>query len=340
MGVGIEDVARHAGVSIATVSRVLADKPHVSDKARQTVLNAVAELGYRPNRAARSLRSQTSRRLGLIISDIQNPFFTAIVRAVEDVAYEHEYTLILCNTDEDAKREALTIDLMVSEQVAGVILSPTTVSSDETIGQLSKAGIPVVLVDRSLPDAVFDSVLVENVQSTSRLIHHLINNGHTRIGAVIGSADASTGSERQQGYELALEQAGLPIDDELLLTGVPKANTGYDYTKQLLQLADPPTALFTGNNLLTLGALRAIHECGLSIPDEIAVVAFDEMDWMFVMQPPLTVVAQPVYEMGKEAAELMLKRIQNPEMAPVHTVLEPTILLRGSSDVARPIPVA
>lgn len=332
MSVGIEDVARRAGVSIATVSRVLANKPHVSLKAQTTVLAAVKELNYRPNRAARNLRSRTSKRIGLIISDIQNPFFTAMVRAIEDIAFEHEYIVILCNTDEDSAREALYIDMMVSEQVAGVILSPTANTSN-TIQQLANVGIPVVLIDRHISDGSIDSVIVENVASTARLITHLIENGHTRIGAVIGTANTSTGIERQDGYRLALENANIPFDKDLLRTGVPKAESGYDLTKQLLTLAKPLTAIFTGNNLLTLGALRAIHERGLSIPDQIALVAYDEMDWMFVMQPPLTVVAQPIYEMGAQAAKLVFDRIANPEMPPVNIVLEPAILLRGSSQV-------
>lgn len=334
MSVGIEDVARLAGVSIATVSRVLARKPHVSEKARRAVLEAVQELGYRPNRDARSLRSQTSKRLGLIISDIQNPFFTAMVRAVEDIAYAYEYTVILCNSDEDAKKEALYIDLMVLERVAGVILSPTC-NKGEAVHHLTDAGIPVVLVDRYIAGTSCDTVVVENVTATEKLITHLINNGHTRIGAVIGTPDISTGCERQNGYLEALRKANLAAIPELLRTGVPKAETGYELTNQLLDLPEPPTALFTGNNLLTLGALRAIHEHGLSIPDQIALVCYDEMDWMFVMQPPLTVVAQPVYEMGEKAARLMLKRIKDPTMPPVHTVLEPTILFRGSSQVCR-----
>lgn len=334
MNIGIEDVARHAGVSIATVSRVLAKKPHVSTKAQTAVLDAVKELGYRPNRAARNLRSQTSKRIGLIISDIQNPFFTAMVRAIEDVAFEHQYIVILCNTDEDAVREALYIDLMVSEQVAGVILSPT-VGTSSAIHHLTDAGIPAVLVDRHIAGATFDSVIVENIASTSKLIAHLIENGHTRIGAVIGTDSASTGLERQKGYRQALKNANIPFDKRLLRTGVPKTENGYELTKELLMLDEPPTAIFTGNNQLTLGALRAIHEQGLSIPNEIALVAYDDLDWMFVMQPPLTVVAQPIYEMGAKAAQLVFDRIADPEMQPVHTVLEPEILLRGSSQVVR-----
>ncbi|MEM7347223.1 MAG: LacI family DNA-binding transcriptional regulator [Chloroflexota bacterium] len=330
MSVGIEDVARHAGVSIATVSRVLAQKPYVSDKAKQLVLQAVQDLGYRPNLAARSLRSQTSKRLGLIISDIQNPFFTSMVRAIEDVAYKNDYAVILCNTDEDAAKESLYIDLMVSEQVAGVLLSPT-VSSSEMIHALSDADIPVVLVDRHISNSNFDSVVGENLGATNQLIRHLIRKGHTRIGAVIGAPSLSTGNERLEGYLLALRDADLPTDSDLLRTGGPKSLDGYRLTKELLELPNPPTAIFAGNNLLTIGALRAIHEYHLSIPDQIALVAYDDMEWMFVMQPPLTVVAQPVYEMGKRAAQLMLQRIEKPQMAPVNIVLEPTILFRGSS---------
>ena len=330
MTVKIEDVARRARVSIATVSRVLANKPHVSARTRQRVLTAVEELAYRPSRVARSLRSQHSKVIGLIISDIQNPFFTSIVRAVEDVAYAHEYVLLLCNADEDPDKEALYIDLMIAEQAAGIILSPT-IGDSPACQRLLSAQIPVVAIDRRLTSASVDTVVVDNIAASYEVVSHLLELGHRRIGAVIGVSTASTSTERRDGYLNALQDYNVSRMPDLLRQGSPKVANGYAMTKDLLTLPEPPTALFTGNNLLTIGALRAIHEQDLTIPDDIALAAFDEMDWMFVMNPPLTVVAQPTYEMGQQAANLLLDRIETPDRPVTEVMLQPTVRVRASS---------
>ena len=336
MAVNIDDVAKAAGVSIATVSRVLSDKPYVSQSARARVLESVAELGYRPSRVAQSLRSQQTQIIGLIISDIQNPFFTAIVRAVEDYAHSHDYTLLLCNSDEDPEKETIYINLMLAENVAGVIISPTA-GAEAACKQLLKNKIAVVSIDRRMATIDVDTVVTENVNATHKLISHLIENNHHRIGAITAPVAISTGYERQQGYRQALTDHHIELAPELVCAGIPKIETGYTLTNQLLALDDPPTALFTGNNLLTIGALRAIHEHNLSIPQDIAIVVYDEMDWMFVINPPLTVVAQPTYAIGQHAAELLLNRIANPT-APIRKIaLEPQVHLRQSSLARQPI---
>ncbi len=329
MPVKIQDVARRAGVSSATVSRVLANKPHVSEEVRRRVLAAVEELGYQPSRVARSLRAQRSKIIGLIISDIQNPFFTSLVRAVEDVAYKHQYAVFLCNSDEDIEKETLYIDLMRAERVAGVVISPTR-ETDNPCQKLIEVNVPVVAVDRRILDLEVDTVVVDNVGAAFNLVRHLINDGHRHIGAVIGSSIATTGRERREGYVRALEAHGLPILPHLIRTGLPKEAVGYQLTGELLDLPDRPTALFTGNNLLTVGALRAIHERGLRIPDDIALVAFDELDWMSLIKPNLTVVAQPTYELGKTATNLLLNRIENSAHPPQEVVLNPPLIIRQS----------
>ncbi|MEZ4673154.1 MAG: substrate-binding domain-containing protein [Caldilineaceae bacterium] len=169
------------------------------------------------------------------------------------------------------------------------------------------------------------------MEASYQVVTHLIDQGHRRIGALIGLPAVTTGHERQSGYLQALAIAGIPAAPELLRVGMPTIDTGAHFMRDLLQLAEPPTAVFTGNNLLTVGALRTIHEFGLKIPNEIAIVAFDEMEWMFVMNPPLTVVAQPTYAMGKQAAELLLKRMATPDLPPTEIILPPTVHIRGSS---------
>jgi DNA-binding LacI/PurR family transcriptional regulator len=325
----IKDVARRAGVSSATVSRVLSNKPHVSDEVRQRILAAMEELDYQPSRVARSLRVQRSRIIGLIISDIQNPFFNTLARAVEDVAYAHQYAVFLCNSDEDIDKEKLYIELMQAERVAGVMISPTH-ERDTPCQKLIKAGIPMVIIDRKVADLDVDTVVVDNITGAFELVSHLIGDGHSRIGAVLGTPAATTGRERYEGYEQALTAYKLPILPNLVRTGIPKESVGYRLTHELLDLPDPPRALFTGNDLLTTGALKAIHERGLRIPDDIALGAFDELEWMSLVQPPLTVVAQPTYDIGRTAADLLLKRIQGREDPPQTVEFKPNIVVRQS----------
>lgn len=330
MSAKIEDVARQAGVSTATVSRVLSGKPYVSDAVRQRVLEAIQTLSYRPSRVARSLRVQRSSIIGLIISDIQNPFFTSVVRAVEDVAQQRGYSVILCNSDEDVAKELTYIELMLAEQVSGMIVSPTA-SNNEVYRRLVARRVPVVAIDRRAGDVPMDMVVSDNVHAAHKVVSHLIENGYRRIGAVLGIPDASTGAERYQGYVEALAEHGLPLLPELVRSGLPRSQNGYELTLDLLKQQAPPDAIFTGNNLLTIGALRAIYELGLRIPDDIAVAGFDELDWMFLVKPALTVVMQPTYAMGQQAAELLLARIDDPERPPQQIVLQPTIKVRESS---------
>jgi DNA-binding LacI/PurR family transcriptional regulator len=327
----IEDVARQAGVSTATVSRVLSGKPYVSDDLRERVMSAVQDLNYRPSRVARSLRIQRSSIIGLIVSDIQNPFFTSVVRAVEDTAYQHKFSVFLCNSDENSEKETMYVELMVAERVAGVILSPT-LGQNDIYRHLAEAGVPAVAVDRRVTNVDIDSVLVDNVRAARQAVLHLLEMGHRRIGAVVGTPVSSTGEERLRGYVEALQVYGISVEPELIRSGMPRIPSGHDFTNELLALPHPPTAIFTGNNLLTLGALSAIHERGLRIPDDIGVAAFDEMDWMPFVRPALTVVAQPTYELGRTAVDLLLQRMEDPDRPYQEVVLSAALHIRESSN--------
>ena len=329
MSASIKDVARRAGVSTATVSRVLSNKPQVSENAHRRILAAMEELDYQPSRVARSLRVQRSKIIGLIISDIQNPFFNTLARAIEDRAYDHQYAVFLCNSDEDIEKEKLYIELMQAERVAGVMLSPTRETANPC-KKLIKANVPVVVIDRELTDLDVDTVWVDNLAGSFELISHIIDDGHRRIGAVLGTPTAATGRERYEGYVRALTNRDLQVLPELLRTGIPKKAIGYKLAGELLDLPEPPTALFTGNNLLTEGAVRAIQDRGRRIPEDIALVAFDELDWMSLIKPALTVVAQPTYELGQTAADLLLKRIEGSTHPPQKIVLKPNLIVRQS----------
>jgi DNA-binding LacI/PurR family transcriptional regulator len=333
--VRIQEVARRAKVSSATVSRVLANKPHVREELKERVLRVVQDLGYEPNRVARSLRVQRSSVIGLIISDVRNTFFQQLARAVEDIAYQNGYAVFLCNSDEDPKKESLYVNVLRAERVAGVIMSPTRETTNACKTLLS-AGIPAIAIDRSVLGTTLDSVLTDNSEAAYKLVSHLIQQGHTRIGAVFSDLAITTGRERFEGYKRALREAGLPFDETLVRTGLPMDEDGYRLAKSLLETTSRPTALFTGSKLLTYGALHTIYDLGLSIPKDIALASFDKLDWMPSL-PAMSYAEQPAYDLGKTAMQLLLKRFELPTKAVQKVVLESTLHLDTSeSVVARP----
>jgi DNA-binding LacI/PurR family transcriptional regulator len=323
MAIRIKDVARLAGVSSATVSRALADKPHVRSEVRQRVLDAVRELGYEPNRVARSLRVQRSSIIGLIISDIQNSFFNTIVRAIEDVAHQQGYAVFLCNSDENPEKERFYLNLLKAERVAGVILTPTR-ETDSAAQMLMEASIPVVTIDRTLPHEGMDSVKTNNREASSALVRHLLHQGHRRIAALLPDLAITTGRERFEGYKAALASAGIAINPDFVCSGRPVVEDGYTLTQQLLQLKPRPTGLFCGTKLMTLGALRATIEAGLRIPQDLTLAAFDKLDWMPCL-PPMSYAEQPTYQIGERAAQLLLDRFSEPDRKPQHLILNSDI---------------
>ncbi len=331
--VGIKDVAEAAGVSVATVSRVLTKHTNVRPIVRDRVLEAVKQLNYRPNLVARSLRSQQTKTIGLIVSDIRNPFFSSISRAVEDTAYEQGFSVLLCNADENPEKEALYLNLLRDENVAGVIFSPT-LHAINNFKDL-RLDLPIVIIDRSTKNGSVDSVLLDNVTAAFQLTTHLIENGYRRIGAIFG-VPSMTAIERQQGYEEALQAHSLIVVSKLIKHVQPKLEAGYMATQEFLEMAQPPDAIFTGNGLLGAGALTAIREHNWAIPDQIALVTFDETHWATLVQPAITVVAQPTDEIGKIATELLLQRVAEPERPARKIILQGKLLIRGSSAARNP----
>jgi len=327
----LTDVARFAKVSNATVSRVINNSDKVVPETRDLVHKAMVKLGYKPNRVARRLRQKGGVRhlLGLIIPDIQNPFFAELARGVEDVAYAHKFAVMLCNSDENLKKEEFYIEVLQSESVDGIILPPIS-ECDLVVLKLIKSGLPVVTVDRSLTHGAIDKVEVDNRRGAFEAVDHLIKLGHRRIGLIAGRMNVSTSRERRLGYEDAMMEHKLPVQPEYIRGGDFKQASGRAMTEELLELSPPPTALFVLNNLMTVGALEAIHRRKLRIPHDIAVIGFDDLPWAEALDPPLTVVRQPAYEVGRAAAELLLRRLENPAGAVTHLKLLPKLVLRNS----------
>ncbi|HTX66669.1 MAG TPA: LacI family DNA-binding transcriptional regulator [Opitutaceae bacterium] len=327
----LTDVARRAKVSIATVSRVINKSDKVMPETRELVGRAMKELGYRPSRVARRLRQRGGRRnlLGLIIPDIQNPFFAEMARGAEDAAYANEFAVILCNSDDDLKKEQFYLDVMQSESVDGIILPPIN-EQDAAVLQLVESGLPIVTVDRSLAYSAMDKVEVDNRRGACEAVEHLIKLGHKRIGLIAGLPKVSTSRERQQGYEDALAAHKLPLRPEYVKTGDYKQASGRMLAEELLALAAPPTALFAANNLMAVGALEATHARRLKVPGDVALIGFDDLPWADALDPPLTVIRQPAYEVGRAAVELLLKRLSDPKRPETHLKLLPKLVIRGS----------
>lgn len=326
----IFDVARRAGVSTATVSRVLNGTAEVTAELAAKVRAAAQETGYEPNRVARRLRTQRSSVWSVIISDIRNPFFTELIPGVEEVAFSRGNSVILCHAGEDLAREATYLRLAAAEAVAGVILSPASPVRTDVQPVLSR-GIPVVTVDRRLSDVALDHVLVDNMHGAQQATAHLISVGCRRLACVCGPLETTTGADRYAGYQRALLAAGRAAEAREVEVGDFREEGGYLATQKLLARREMPDGIFVSNNMMALGALRALDDAGLSVPADVAVVGFDDPVWAPLLKPSLTAVAQPNYDIGQEAARLLLSRIEGYTGAAREVVLAPTLRTRDST---------
>lgn len=324
------DVAREARVSVATVSRVLDGRANVDPVLAKRVHAAAARLDYRPNRVARSLRTRRSAMWALIISDARNSFFTDVAVAVEEVADAAGYSVILCNSQEDLEKERRYLQLAAAERMSGAILSPELATATD-ISALTAVGVHVVTVDRRLERHIVDHVVVDNALGGELAVLHLAQNGFTRIACITGPASATTGSERLLGYRRGLARAGVASHPDLIRTGDFREGSGYEAMNGLLELGQRPDAVFVANHLMTVGALQAIDEAGLAVPHDIAIVGFDDTPWAPLMRPSLTTIAQPTYDVGAEAARLLLGRIDGYQGAVREVLLQPTLRVRASS---------
>lgn len=324
MTVGIKDVARVAGVSPATVSRVLSGR--VVDPAMHAqVLAAVKSTGYRPNLAARRLRSRHSNTIGLIVADIRNPFFTAVARVIEEIAYSHGLRVILCNTDEDPTREAMYLRLMQEERVTGVLLAPTRTGLAQTAQ--ATTDFPMILIDRAEPGMPHDCVVLDNEEMAGQLVEHLHQRGYRHLAGLFGAA-SRTGHERRTGFETTAQRLGLKAQAITVPHGPGEAA---QCVTGLLSGTHRPQALIASNGVMLMAVLRAVRGLGLSVPQDIALTGFDNEDWMELVGNGLTVIEQPVDEIGRAAMTLLMERIDHPDAAFRKIVLSGRLVARGSS---------
>jgi len=305
----IKDVANKAGVSTATVSRVINNTSFVSSKVKKRVLKAMDELDYQPNLAAKSLRSKKSNIIGLLMPDIANPFYMNVIKGIEKVMRENSYNILVSNSDDDIEIEKQQLKIFNSQLVDGLIMRAT--HDDHSFLNKYFDNCPIVFVDcKPINFTKGDMVLANNIEGSFRAINMLLKNGHKKIGYIGGIPTLTTTEERKIGYKKALLHAGLNPQDSLIKLGNSRIDSGYKFAAELVK-KEKVTAIFSGNNLITLGVMKFLKEQNIIIPDEVSVVGFDDIEWASFTDPKITTIKQPSKKIGIKAAKLLLQRIQS-----------------------------
>jgi len=330
----IKDVASCAGVSTTTVSRVINQSGYVSKSVRQRVLSVIEELGYTPSQMAVNLSKKHMHTIGVIVPDICNSFFSEVFYAASKLAEKHNYRVILCNTDDSIKLETAALQDMISYRVSGIIITPVSDqdgTNADILNKIQNSGVPIVFVDREMQGVNCDGVFVDNVRSAYDATELLLREGHRKIAIIAGPQDTIPGRERMAGYTNALRDWGIIPVQEYLAFGNFKAEKSFQATMELLESDNPPTAFFTCNNLMTLGCLRAILSCGNRIPEDVALVGFDEIELLDILGHSISVISRATSEMGSIAMRLLLDKIEGDEtMSYQRVVLQTHLKLFGS----------
>ena len=337
-----KDVAVKAGVSRSTVSLVLNEVPNarIPDETKAKVLQAAAELNYQPNQLAQGLKNNRSKTIAFLLPSISNPFYPYVAQGIEDVALENGYTVFICNTYREKTKEENYLKVLLQRQVDGVILS-TSFNTTDYIKQFIEQGIAVTVFNRAVDLPGVDQVLVDNTYGGWLATKHLLELGHRRIAFLAGTLPYSSRTERMDGYKKALQEYGVKVDENLILRGESEQEyrdqsfdlyNGYTLTQKMLGKFKDVTAVIGINDLTIMGAFRALREAKIRIPEDISLVGYDDIAMSAMMDPPLTTVEQPKYERGKAAAELLIRRIKNPEMGERQSILfRPSLILREST---------
>lgn len=327
----IRDVAKKARVAPITVSRAINNSGYVSQEKRNRIEAAIAELGYVPNALARSFRSKQTRTIALVLTDVTNPFWTDVARGVEDAARDRQFNVILCNTDESESRQAEYLSVLLQKQVDGILLVPAHSRGGAT-KMIQQQGTAVVVLDRRVPAANVDIVQCDSEGGACQLVRHVLSLGHRRVAMLTGPEGVSSAQDRVAGYRRAFLEARLAVAEELIFYGSFTQDSGYRMAQNALRVLPRPTALVAANNFIGIGAWRAVRDAGLQIPHDITLVTFDDLPAGLIVEPFLTGVAQPGYEMGKRATSLLLDRLAHKAPAePQHIILPTQLIIRRSS---------
>lgn len=333
--VTIKDVAKHAGVSIGTVSKVLNNKDYVSAELKQKVRDAIEQLNYQVNANARSLKSSKTNKIGVIVSDISNIYMMSLAKVIEDRIRSMNYHMITMSHNEDAATEREVLQLIMEQRVDALILVPTGANTD-LIQTVINRNIPVIIVDRKVDGIVSDLIVDDNYYGSYLAISYLHSLGHRRIGVIYGTENISIGKERLEGARAAIDELGCNKDKSYIVPGKFRADEAYNATIELLLLPEPPTAIYCCNNTMTIGMLKAIQERGLRIPDDISVISFGDTAQWELFQPPLTLITQSLKRIGLEAAAILKNRLlMEDTFEPKQIVIKPELLIRRSCSEPR-----
>ncbi|MHB1244522.1 MAG: LacI family DNA-binding transcriptional regulator [Gaiellaceae bacterium] len=325
--VTLADIAREAGTSASTASRALSGRGYVSEEARARLREAAERLGYVPNASARALKQRTSRVVGVAVSDLGNQFYANLAAGVEQTLREADYQMVLVSDNSDESQELACARTFLAMRAVGVIITP---ADRGAAALLSRHGLAVVEVDRRLADVPCDGVVIDNERGAQEATEHLLSLGHRRIALLVADTDWTSDAGRLHGYVAAHELAGVPVDERLIL---PLGFHAPDAEVRIAALigAHEPTAIFAANNLLAEHAWQVLRRLGKRLPDDVSLVGFDDVPWMAMVEPGITVVAQPSLELGRRAAQLLLRRTADPDCAPAVEILDPTLVVRGST---------
>lgn len=325
----LKEVARLAGVSTATVSNVLNETKFVSEEVKEKVNSAIQELNYQTNIVAKSLRVKESRIIGLLISDISNPFFSILVRGIEDELAKSNYSLLLNNTDSSVEKEDKYLKMLIGKRVDGLIISSAGNTGDY-FRSMEKPGVPMVFLNRCPDFLISDVIMTNNIKGAYSATEHLIRHGYEKIAIITGPTSISTGKDRLIGYKRALEDYSITESDELVKEGSFNIESGYEKMKELMEQDYKPDAVFISNNSMTFGAYKYLKESGHTVPDQVAVIGYDDFDWAEIVEPPITTVRQPAYDLGVHAAKLILARIEKKQVKREMLYMDPTLIIRRS----------
>ncbi len=331
---GIRQIAEMTGVSITTVSHVVNETRFVSKDKRERVLAAMRRLNYRPNRLASGLRRRKSNTIGVVLPDITNPYFAEIARGVEDACFEKNYSAIICNSDASLKMEKHYLDMLVEKQMDGIVLVNVG-DHGQNPASAPAQGIPLVMMDREVSALRADSIQVNNLEGGRMAAKHLFDFGHRNVVCMGGTPDVYPSWERVDGFVAFMKEAGHPLPKKRILAGNFQADSGYALTMAAMRARQRPTAIFAANDLMAYGAIRALVELGLRVPDDVSVVGFDDIKLSALFNPPLTTIRQPRLEMGGLAVKLLMERAEQPALEPRRVMLPLELIARQSSGVAR-----
>lgn len=318
-------------MSVSTAARALGEYGSASPAVRKRVAAAAATLGYRRNSLARSMITGRTHTIGLVVADIENPFFARAARGIADVAHKEGYEVLLINSDEDPVTERAAVRTLSEKQVDGLIIAPASSEGAKHLAELTDRGTPIVLIDRVLPGVDLDAVVVDNEAAARRAVEHLIALGHRRIALLTSQGLIHTNQSRLAGYLQGLEAAGVPASDELIRMAPYTREAAVREAEIVLRLPDPATAIFMTDNLMSIGAYEAAQHVGRAVPSGVSLVGFDDLEWTTIVRPPLTVVAQPVYELGAAAAHRLVARVRGDESEPEVRTLATSFIVRGST---------